>query len=126
MHHPPCHPSGDDDLDFLYGTIFYDDDAVPRRNACVFADGELDRCPTGTGVSGRAAIHHARGDLAPGTWITIESLIGTRFDVRVASTCKVGDADAIIPEVRGTAHITGRHEFFIDPGDPLARGVLLR
>jgi len=122
------HPEGEADLNFLYGTIFVHrlDGPVHSRNVCIFADGEVDRSPTGTGVSGRAAIHHARGELAVGETITIESLIGTRFDVRIAELTTVGGLPAIIPEVTGSAHITGRHEFFIDPEDPLREGVMLR
>ncbi len=122
------HPDGDADLNFLYGTILVQRLAGPvhSRNVCVFADGEVDRSPTGTGVSGRAAIHHARGELAVGDTITIESLIGTRFDVRVAEATAVGACPAVIPEVTGAAYITGRHEFLIDPDDPLRDGVLLR
>ncbi|MEO0565981.1 MAG: proline racemase family protein, partial [Chloroflexota bacterium] len=64
------HPDGDDDLNFLYGTILVSrtqgaDPAAHSRNVCIFADGEVDRCPTGTGVSGRIAIHHAREELEP-------------------------------------------------------------
>jgi len=123
------HPDGDPDLDFLYGTILVAPAPTPgvhSRNVCVFADGEVDRSPTGTGVSGRAALHHARGELAEGEWITIESLIGTTFDVRVARRVRAGNLDAVVPEVRGTAHLTGSHEFWIDPEDPLRAGVLLR
>jgi len=122
------HPDADADLNFLYGTILVQRLAGPvhSRNVCVFADGEVDRSPTGTGVSGRAAIHHARGELAVGDTITIESLIGTRFDVRVAEATAVGACPAVIPEVTGAAYITGRHEFLIDPDDPLRDGVLLR
>lgn len=122
------HPAGDADLNFLYGTIIVQKGgaAVHSRNVCVFADGEVDRSPTGTGVSGRAAIHHARGELQLGEGITIESLIGTSFEVSVAEVTKVGDHPAIVPEVRGTAHITGRHEFLIDPDDPLRDGIFLR
>ena len=121
------HPDGDPDLNFLYGTILHQpgDGDVHSRNVCVFADGEVDRSPTGTGVSGRAAILHAQGEMAAGA-ITIESIIGTRFDVSVHEATSVGGRDAIIPNVSGTAHITGRHEFFVDPSDPLAGGVLLR
>ncbi len=122
------HPSGDADLEFLYGVIFVGPATAPRhsRNVCVFADGEVDRCPTGTGVSGRAAIHHARGELAVGDWITIESVLGTPFDVRAAATCRAGTHAAIRPEVRGAAHTTGFHEFLVDPEDPLRDGFLLR
>ncbi len=123
------HPRGEPDLDFLYGTIFVERIEardVHSRNVCVFADGEVDRSPTGTGVSGRAAIHHARGELPTDEWITIESLIGTQFQVRVYETTEVAGVPAVVPEVRGTAHITGRNEFLVDPDDPLAGGFLLR
>ena len=126
--YPLRHPTGDDDLNFLYGVIFVGppETAAHSRNVCIFAEGEVDRSPTGTGVSGRAAIHHARGELNEGEWIEIESLIGTRFEVRVATHTALGEQPAIVPEVRGRAHFTGRHEFWIDPGDPLAEGVFVR
>jgi proline racemase len=122
------HPAGHPDLNFLYGTIFVGSATgqTHSRNVCVFADGEVDRSPTGTGVSGRAAILHARGELASGEWITIESLIGTRFGVRVGGTTTVGGCPAVIPEVSGRAWITGHHEFVIDPDDPLRHGFLVR
>jgi trans-L-3-hydroxyproline dehydratase len=122
------HPDGSADLNFLYGTIIVQrlEGDVHSRNVCVFADGEVDRSPTGTGVSGRAAIHHARDELALGETITIESIIGTKFEVRVVDTTVVGSLPAVIPEVTGSAHITGRHEFLIDPNDPLRQGLLLR
>jgi len=122
------HPAGDEELNFLYGTIFYQPlmQTIHSRNVCVFAEGEVDRSPTGTGVSGRAAILFARGELAPKTRIAIESIIGTRFDVEIVDTTAIGGVQAVIPRVTGTAHITGRHEFFIDPDDPLHSGFLLR
>lgn len=125
---PIVHPDGSADLNFLYGTILVK--LTPHgphhsRNVCVFADGEVDRSPTGTGVSGRLAIHHARGEIA-GETIEIESILGTTFSGRVDGTTKVGGLDAIIPEVGGTAHITGRNEFLIDPDDPLSGGFILR
>lgn len=70
--------------------------------------------------------HWHRGPLRTGKTITIESLIGTRFDVRVVETTTVGGCPTVIPEVTGYAYITGRHEFLIDPEDPLKDGVLLR
>ena len=125
--HPLRHPTGDPDLEFLYGTILVSPRGgdVHSRNVCIFADGEVDRSPTGTGVSGRAAIHHARGELDD-RWITIESILGTRFEVRVAETTRLGDVPAIVPEVRGRAHVTGRAEFWLDPDDPLSEGFLIR
>jgi proline racemase len=123
------HPDGDPDLNFLYGTILVkmlDTPEIHSRNVCIFAQGEVDRSPTGTGVSGRMAIHHARGELTLGQTITIESLISTPFTGRVAATTWVNGVPAVIPEVSGTAYITGQHTFVIDPDDPLAGGFVLR
>ncbi len=123
------HPDGDPDLNFLYGTILVKmlpGSDVHSRNVCIFAEGEVDRSPTGTGVSGRLAIHHAKGELGLNETITVESLIGTAFTGRATSTTSVNGFPAIIPEVSGTAYITGRHEFLIDPADPLRDGFILR
>ena len=117
------------DLSFLYGTIFIgpaDEEAVHSRNVCIFAEGEVDRSPTGTGVSGRLAIHHARGEIGLNQPITIASIIGSRFRGQVVATASFGPYPAVIPEVEGTAHITGRHEFLLDPTDPLGSGFILR
>jgi trans-L-3-hydroxyproline dehydratase len=125
---PIVHPV-EEDLSFLYGTIFigppFSKDAH-SRNVCIFADGEVDRSPTGTGVSGRLAIHSARGEVGMNEPIVIESIIGSRFTGRVVGTTTVGPYDAIIPEVEGTAHLTGRHEFLLDPSDKLRHGFILR
>jgi trans-L-3-hydroxyproline dehydratase len=86
----------------------------------------VDRCPTGTGVSGRLAIHYARGEIGLNQPIVVESIIGSRFTGRIVETTTFGPYPAIIPEVEGTAHITGRHEFLIDPTDPLRDGFILR
>ncbi|HKS57562.1 MAG TPA: proline racemase family protein [Steroidobacteraceae bacterium] len=117
------------DLSFLYGTIFVgpaEDKAHHSRNVCIFADGEVDRSPTGSGVSARAAIHHAKGELAADEEITIESILGSTMTVRVAAQTTFGPFAAVIPEVAGTAHVTGRHEFWFDPADPLSRGFIFR
>ena len=99
---------------------------VHSRNVCVFADGEVDRSPTGTGVSARLAIHRARGELDVGEEIVIESLLGSRFSGRVVEDTGFGPHPAVIPEVAGRAHITGRHEFVLDPDDPFVHGFILR
>lgn len=121
------HPDGHPDLDFLYGTILVK--MLPgnlSRNVCIFAEGEVDRSPTGTGVSGRLAIHHARGEIATDETIIVESIISSSFNGRVIAETTVGKLPAVIPEVSGTAYITGRHEFIIDPDDPLITGFILR
>jgi proline racemase len=118
----------EEDLGFLYGTIFT---APPlssnadSRNVCIFADGEVDRSPTGTGVSGRMAIHFARHQVALGQPHRIESIVGTIFTGRVTRTTTCGPMSAVIPEVEGRAYITGRQEFFLDPEDPFKAGFLL-
>ncbi|HMS00810.1 MAG TPA: proline racemase family protein [Anaerolineales bacterium] len=117
------------DLGFLYGTIFVDKPQDPKshsRNVCIFADGEVDRSPTGTGVSGRLAIHHARGEIGLNESIVIESIIGSKFSGRVVEEVRFGPHAAIIPEVRGEAHVVGRNELWINPNDPLANGFILR
>lgn len=122
------HPEGHEDLGFLYGVVFTGParGEARERNVCVFADAEVDRSPTGTGVSGRAALLHGRGELAVGEATRIESLIGTCFDVRVLARTTVGGLPAVVPEVTGSAHVTGRHRFVVDPRDPLGEGFLLR
>jgi trans-L-3-hydroxyproline dehydratase len=119
----------DSELAFLYGVIFIgapEDPSHHSRNVCVFADGEVDRSPTGTGVSGRLAIHHARGELDMGEEITVESILGSIFTARVAEITEVGGVRAVVPEVRGAAHITGRSELWLDPRDPLGSGFFIR
>jgi trans-L-3-hydroxyproline dehydratase len=125
---PIPHPF-EPDLSFLYGTIFIGPPQAAgahSRNVCIFAEGEVDRSPTGTGVSGRLAIHYARGELGLNERITVESIIGSRFSGRVIETTTLGNYPAVIPEIEGTAHITGRQEFLIDPSDPLRTGFILR
>jgi trans-L-3-hydroxyproline dehydratase len=119
----------EEDLGFLYGTIFIGGASQPghhSRNICIFADGEVDRCPTGTGVSARSAIHYARGELGVNEPFIVESILGTTFTGEVVETTKYGPYDAVIPKVTGSAHICGRNELLIDPGDPLRNGFILR
>lgn len=126
--HPISHPL-EPDLSFLYGTIFTGPARQAghhSRNVCIFADGEVDRSATGSGVSARAALHHARGELAIGETITIESMIGSTMDVRVAEQVDFAGLPAIVPEVSGKAHFTGRSSFWIEPDDALGTGFLLR
>lgn len=117
------------DLSFLYGTIFTGpalESEHHSRNVCVFAEGEVDRSPTGTGVSARAAILHARSQLQLNERITIESIVGSVMTVQAVEVTKFGPYEAVIPEVSGTASITGRNEFYFDPDDPFRFGFILR
>lgn len=117
------------DLSFLYGTIFTGKPqslSNDSRNVCIFANGEVDRSATGSGVSARAALHHARGDLKPGDKMEIESILGTTMVVELDDECSFGPYDAIIPKVSGTASFTSRNQFCFDPEDPLKEGFIIR
>ena len=118
------------DLSFLYGTIFIDYNKQPSgadsKNVCVFAEGEVDRCPTGSGVSGRMAIHKARNEIDYGEKMIIESITGSKFKGSIISEEDYGSFKAVIPQVEGTAHITGMQTFIIDPNDPMKDGFILR
>jgi proline racemase len=125
---PIEHPF-EEDLSFLYGTIFTAPAINPShhsRNACIFAEGELDRSATGSGVSARAALHFAKHELGLNERVTIESILGSTMSVEVVELTKFGLYDAVIPEVSGTASITGRNEFYFDPDDPFRDGFIFR
>jgi trans-L-3-hydroxyproline dehydratase len=119
----------EEDMNFLYGVIFSGpalDSNADIRNVCIFADGEVDRSPTGTGVSGRLAINFERKQIGLNESLRIESILGTVFSCKIIKTKEFGPYNAVIPEVTGTAHITGKHEFFMDPTDLLVNGFILR
>jgi len=119
----------EESLSFLYGTIFIGGPVtagVDSRNVCIFADGEVDRSPTGSGVSARMAIHYKRGEIRKGEEMTIESILGSTFTASVLEETSFGSYNAVIPRVSGTAFITGQNEFLIDPRDPLGQGFILR
>lgn len=119
----------EDDLSFLYGTIFIDDAFDTKnhsRNVCIFAEGEVDRSPTGSGVSGRIAIEKARNQINYDSKIAIESITGSVFNCSLIAEKDFGPFKAVIPQVEGTAHITGMNTFIIDPNDPMKNGFILR
>jgi trans-L-3-hydroxyproline dehydratase len=121
----PVNPS----LSFLYGVIFYGkplDSRFESRNVCIFADGELDRSATGTGVSGKAALLYKNGRISIDECIEIESIIGSTMTVSVLKTTSVGHYEAVIPVVSGSAFITGFNKFYFDPLDPFNEGFFIR
>lgn len=126
---PLSHPD-DPDLAFLYGTILTDGaDAYgpePTANVCVFAEREVDRSPTGSGVTARIAVQHARGLIALGQEREFESITGARFTGRALARGKAGPFDAVTVEVGGRAYYTGTCRFTVEPDDPLGGGFLLR
>ncbi|GAA1061154.1 proline racemase family protein [Agromyces bracchium] len=117
----------DDRLSGVYGTILVDDlgrtgEGPWQRNVTVFADGEVDRSPCGSGTAARVALLAHTGELADGEVLTHDSIIGTRFHARVAERT----ADGVVPEITGQAYRVGACEFELDPDDPLAAGFSLR
>jgi len=125
-----AHPD-DARLSGLYGTIFYDDlgeerGCLRQRNATVFADGEVDRSPCGSGTCARIAELVADERLGIGDELLHESIIGTSFRARAVERLGHGDRAAVIPEVEGMAYRTGEHRFVLDPADPLGTGFVLR
>jgi trans-L-3-hydroxyproline dehydratase len=95
------------------------------KNAVVIAPGRLDRSATGTGLSARMAVLHARGELHVGDTMTHASVLGTTFDGRIVSETTVGETPAIVPAIRGSAWITGIAQVMVDPTDPFPEGYLL-
>jgi proline racemase len=112
----------------LYGVIFTGPPSDPEahlRNLTVFADEEVDRSPCGTGTAAVMAVLDAMGLLPPDQRFVHESLIGTLFRGRVLRRTQVGDLPAIVPEIEGSAWITGEHTFLVDEEDPLREGFRL-
>ena len=95
------------------------------RNAVVVAPGKLDRSATGTGLSARLATLHARGLMSVGDSMAHASPIGSRFDGRIVEETTVDGRAAVIPAIRGSAFVTGRLEWYVDPRDPFPEGYLL-
>lgn len=118
------HPerSGDEVIDHV--KLFADLDGTTGSRALTLCPGAAyDRSPCGTGTSAKLAVLHAKGALAEGEWFVSESVLGTRFRARIVRTTKVGSVDAVVPEVEGSAWITGFQQFVIDPDDPCRFGI---
>jgi trans-L-3-hydroxyproline dehydratase len=117
------------DLSFLYGVIFesrHKGNSVFAKNVCVFADGEIDRSPTGSGVCGNLGILHREKTIGKGEKIIFESIINSQFRGSVMKETTFGNIPAVIPQVEGTAFITGLHTFLLDSQDPFGGGFLVR
>jgi proline racemase len=125
--HTIVHPI-DAGLRGIYGTIFTgppSDERADLRNVTIFADAEVDRSPCGTGTAAVMAVVDAMGLLSADKPFVHESLIGTRFTGRVTAHTVVGEHQAIVPEIEGSAWITGEHTFIVDDDDPLKNGFRL-
>jgi proline racemase len=95
------------------------------KNAVVVSPGRLDRSATGTGLSARMSVLHARGLMRVGDEMTHASVLGSTFDGRIVEEANVGERTAIVPAIRGRAWITGVTQVFVDPDDPFPEGYLL-
>ena len=125
---PLSHPDHAD-LAFLYGTILTDGGdgrGAPTKNVCVFADAEVDRSPTGSGVTARLAAMHAKGKIGTNEPRLFESITGSRFTGSVARATQAGEHEAIVARVGGRAFYCGKAEFMLEEDDELGRGFLLR
>jgi proline racemase len=119
------------DIRDVYGVIFWRDEgeadgALVQRNVTVFADGEVDRSPCGSGTSARLALLHARGQLGSSRELLHQSIVGTEFRARVVEEVQAHGRPAVVTEIAGSAHLTGYHEFVLEPDDELGTGFLLR
>jgi proline racemase len=113
----------------VYGVIFWRDEGespLTQRNVTVFADGEVDRSPCGSGTSARLALLDRSGRLPRGDELRHLSIVGSEFRARVVGDADVAGNPAVVTEVEGAAHRTGEHVFTLDPDDPLGEGFLLR
>ena len=126
--HDVVHPL-EPELRDVYGVVFWQaEQAEPltQRNVTVFADGEVDRSPCGSGTSARLALLDAEGKLPRGDSLRHLSNVGSEFTGRVVGEAEVAGHHAVVTEVEGSAYRTGRSEFELDPDDPLGEGFLLR
>jgi proline racemase len=125
------HPT-DPRLSGVYGTIFYEDLGVlptgelHQRNVTIFADGQVDRSPCGSGTAARVAVLHAAGQLADDQVLVHDSIVGSRFRARVLEKTTELGTPAVIPIVTGSAYRVARSTFEVDPHDPITPGFVLR
>jgi proline racemase len=113
----------------VYGVVFWQHeggDPLTQRNVTVFADGEVDRSPCGSGTSARLALLDRSGRLPRGAELRHLSIVGSEFRARVVGDADVAGISAVVTEVEGSAYRTGEHVFELDPEDPLGEGFLLR
>jgi proline racemase len=113
----------------VYGVIFWQEEGehpLTQRNVTVFADGEVDRSPCGSGTSARLALLDRSRRLPRGQELRHLSIVGSEFRAQVVGDAEVAGIPAVVTEVEGSAHRTGEHVFTVDPDDPIGEGFLLR
>jgi proline racemase/trans-L-3-hydroxyproline dehydratase len=120
--HEIVHP-GEPEIGRVYGVVFWRREGERvQRNVTVFADGEVDRSPCGSGTSARLALLDADGELPRGETLRHLSVVGSEFRGRVVGETEEG----VLTEIAGSAHLTGFHTFVLEPDDELGDGFLLR
>jgi proline racemase len=105
--------------------VFEENGVLISHNAVAVQPGKIDRSPTGTGVSARMAVLHARGVMKLGDRIRGRSIIGSHFEGRIEQEVMIGDKPGIIPSIAGQAWLTGTHQHMLDPTDPYPLGYLV-
>ncbi|WP_216825534.1 proline racemase family protein [Kiloniella sp. EL199] len=123
------HPESDD-LAFLYGTILTDGEdsytTTPTANICVFADRQVDRSPTGSGVTARIAVQIAKKQIEIGQTRQFKSVTKSLFDATAEELISYGPYQAVHVRVKGKANYTGESTFTIEDDDVIGRGFLLK
>lgn len=125
FHHPERPDWTHHSFCLFAGALSRDELGLRARSVVSIQPGKLDRSPTGTAVSARMALLHARGQMAVGDRLTGVSIIGSEFHGWILGTAKVGTLDAIRPQISGRAWVTGTHQHMLDPSDPWPGGYKL-
>jgi proline racemase len=122
VHHP-----GRPEVNTVDVTEFYDEnrDGTGGRSVVIYGESHMDRSPCGTGTTAKMTLLHHRGALEPGQVYKNASPLGTVFEGRIVRALSVGEFDGIVGRIRGSAQITGYHQFVLDDRDPFADGFLL-
>jgi proline racemase len=123
------HPENPDWTHFSFclfaGPVSRDGHHLTAGSAVAVQPGKVDRSPTGTALSARMAVLHAKGEMGLDDRLTIVSVIGSTFEGRIVAQTTVGDHAAVIPEISGRGWITGIHQHMLDPADPWPEGYRL-
>jgi len=126
--HDVVHPL-EPELRDVYGVVFWQEegeDPLTQRNVTVFADGEVDRSPCGSGTSARLALLDRSGRLPRGAELRHRSIVGSEFTARVVGDGQVAGVPAVGTEAEGSAYRTGEHVCMLEPDDPIGEGFVLR
>jgi len=123
MEHPVLKHIRTADLVEIYGKATHPD--ANYKNVVIFGNGNIDRSPCGTGTSAKMAALHSKGHLKVGEAFVYESILGTLFKGKILDTLKVGEFDAVTPQITASAYITGFNHFVIDEEDPVKYGFTL-